>query len=171
MVLKGDDLLAVVAPRGPFVLDPVTQQTLEPEAEGHWLGGERGDADLPRADPTAPAARPGKEGQDGAGKAALVAVLEVIRPRIVEVDRALDEAKPQDPGVEVEIPLRVAADGRDVMNAKHRVAHHPGYRFVGERRDRVRPAIFSRPYATRTGTEPAGSVQYQTRSVLTDSTG
>jgi hypothetical protein len=49
--------------------------------------------------------------------APLVAVIEVVRARVVEVDRLLDEAQAQQPRVEVEVGLRDAGDGRDMVNA------------------------------------------------------
>jgi hypothetical protein len=51
--------------------------------------------------------RPGKEGEDGAGSACVVAEIEVVATGIVEVDCALDETEAQHLGVEVEIRLRV----------------------------------------------------------------
>jgi hypothetical protein len=46
-----------------------------------------------------------------------VGVEEVIRPRVVLVDAALDQPHAKDAGVEVEILLRRAGDGRDVVEA------------------------------------------------------
>ena len=60
---------------------------------------------------------PGEEGEDGAGIAGLVAIIEVIGARIVEIDGLLDEAQPQHAGIEVEVARGRTGDGRDVMNA------------------------------------------------------
>jgi flavin-binding protein dodecin len=58
---------------------------------------------------------PGEEGEDAAWAAGLVAVVEVIGARIVEVDGALDEAQAEHTRVEVEVALRLAGDGGDAM--------------------------------------------------------
>jgi hypothetical protein len=47
----------------------------------------------------------------------LIAVVQVVRLRIIEVDGALDETQTQDTGVKVDIALRVAANCRDVVDA------------------------------------------------------
>jgi hypothetical protein len=43
----------------------------------------------------------------------------VIRLWIIEIHGALHEPKPEHTAVEVEIPLRVAGDGRDVMDSEN----------------------------------------------------
>ena len=54
--------------------------------------------------------------------------------RIVEVDGALDEAQPEEAHVEVQVPLGIGGDRRDVMNAEH-ACHGSGIRGDG------RPAL------------------------------
>src|SRR5690606_19254963 len=73
-------------------------------------------------------ARPQKEGQDAPWGADLVTEIEVIRLRVVEIDRALDEPEAEEPGVEVEVPLRITRDGGDVVqpeNARHATLPRP----------------------------------------------
>ena len=73
-------------------------------------------ADFAVADRAAARAGPGEEGHDRAGTADFVAVIQVVAARIVEVDRALDQALAQQAVVEVDIGLRTAGDSRNVVN-------------------------------------------------------
>ena len=59
---------------------------------------------------------PGEEGEERAGPAQLIPVVEVIGGGIVEVDGQFDQPKSQHTGVEVEISLRVSSDRGDVMD-------------------------------------------------------
>jgi hypothetical protein len=49
--------------------------------------------------------------------ARFIAVIEMIRARIVEIDRLLHEAKPKRPAVEIEVALGRPGDGGDMMNS------------------------------------------------------
>jgi hypothetical protein len=62
-------------------------------------------------------ARPGKKREEAPGTASLVAKIEVIGSRIVEVYRALYQPEAQEASVEVEVSLRITRDGGDVMDA------------------------------------------------------
>jgi len=64
---------------------------------------------------------PWKEGQDRAGMANLVAIVEMICARVVEIYRLLDATQSEDAGVEVEIAGWFSGDRRHVMNARHGV--------------------------------------------------
>src|SRR4028119_389780 len=68
-----------------------------------------------------------EEGEDGAGRARAVAVVEVVGAGVVEVDRALHQPQAERAGVEIQVALRVGGDGRDVVDAADRdsavVAH------------------------------------------------
>ena len=57
--------------------------------------------------------------------AARVAEIEMIGRRVVEVYRSLDEPEAENASVEVEIPLRIAGDAGDVMNAGGPETHRP----------------------------------------------
>jgi hypothetical protein len=75
---------------------------------------------LDRVDHAVPRAAGGRvgeleEGQDGAGGARLVPVVEVVHVRLVEVHGLLDHAQPQQPGVELDVARGVTRDRRDVM--------------------------------------------------------
>src|SRR5207249_6007627 len=66
-----------------------------------------------------------KRRPDGAGRAALVAVVEVVGVVVVEVDRLLDEPQSQSTYAEIEVVLCVV-DGRgDVMQAQDRHRGRP----------------------------------------------
>ena len=69
---------------------------------------------------------PGEEGEDGAGRAGVVAEVEVVGAGVVEVDGALDEAEAEAFGVEVEIGLRVGGDGGDVVETDDGLCRHVG---------------------------------------------
>src|SRR5262249_15021036 len=60
----------------------------------------------------------------GARRAALVAEVEMIRARIVEVDGQLHQPQAHHLGIEVERPLRVAGDRRDVVDAGYSIGRH-----------------------------------------------
>ncbi len=62
--------------------------------------------------------------EDRAGRALLVAEVEVVGLRRVEVDRLLHHPQPHQVGVEVDVSLGFAGDHRDVV-ACHRVASGP----------------------------------------------
>src|SRR5260370_2525937 len=112
-------------PGRPLVPDAVTHQPLDPESERAWQHGERCDGDL--SSPVAPGsgAGPGAEGHDTPRRAHVIAVVEMVSLRIVEVHGALDEPEAEQPDVEVEVALGVARDRGDVMNAEH--AGHDQY--------------------------------------------
>src|SRR5690606_41843831 len=112
----------------------------EPEIDRARSDREGRHRDLPRTLPAAPRARPGEEGHDRPGRADLVAEVEVVGLRVVEVHRALDEPQPEEPDVEIEVPLRVARDRGDVVDAEdlgHRYLTCAGGR-AGERPGRSR---------------------------------
>src|SRR5438874_1879473 len=69
------------------------------------------------AEPAALGARPFEERDQRAGASDLVAEVEVVAVRVVEVDRLLDEREPELP-IEVERLLRVRADARDVVESR-----------------------------------------------------
>ena len=54
-------------------------------------------------------------GEDRAGRALLVAEVEVVGLGLVEVDGLLDQPQPEHVGVELDVLLRVARDHRDVV--------------------------------------------------------
>ena len=72
---------------------------------------------------TLSSARPRKEREDGAGVPNAIAVIEVVSCRIVEVDGELDEPESDEAGIEIDIGLRLAGDGGDVMDAKNFFTH------------------------------------------------
>jgi hypothetical protein len=46
-----------------------------------------------------------------------VAVVEMIAPRVIEVHRELNQAKPENAGVEIEVTLRVTSYGGNMMDS------------------------------------------------------
>ena len=99
-------------------------------------------------------ARPLEEGDHRAGAADRVAEVEVVAAGVVEVNRLLDEAQPEHAGIEVDRPLRVAADDRDVMdalNARAGRAHHAVVPLAMP--DRLLPRIGAPPLLEHEGEE------------------
>src|SRR5260221_497144 len=70
-------------------------------------------------------AGPGEEGHDAPGVADLIAEVEMVGLRVIEVHGAFDEPETEQPHVEVEIALRVARDRGDVVDAED--ARHDQY--------------------------------------------
>ena len=66
-----------------------------------------------------------------AGRAAFVAVVEVVDAGAVEVDRLLDEAEAERADTEVEVGLCVVDSGRDVVEAEDGSGHRCGIELVG----------------------------------------
>jgi hypothetical protein len=54
----------------------------------------------------------------------LIAVVQVVAARIVEVDRELDQPQAKDAGVKVDIPLGITGDGGDVVETGRSSLHH-----------------------------------------------
>jgi hypothetical protein len=77
-----------------------------------------GVAGLARAELAVPAALPPGEERDVRARGPLaVAEVEVVGARVVVVHGALDELQAERPDVEVGVVLRVASDGRDVVES------------------------------------------------------
>jgi hypothetical protein len=66
---------------------------------------------------------PRKESQDRSGAAGLIAIIEMIGGRIIEIDGPLDEAESEDLSVEIEIPLRIGSNRCNVMKTYDRFQH------------------------------------------------
>src|SRR5690242_720385 len=111
------DVTAGAASGRALVLDPVPNEPLHPEADRAGQDREGDHRDLARADPSAACTWPREERHDAPRRADLVTVVEVVRLRIVEVDRALHEPEAEDAGVEVDVTLRIAGDRGDVVDA------------------------------------------------------
>jgi hypothetical protein len=52
-------------------------------------------------------------------RAAIIAEVKMVRSRIVKIDGALDETQTEQPGIEIEVPLRIAGDRSDVMQSRN----------------------------------------------------
>ena len=79
--------------------------------------------DFAGAGVAASAVRPREKGEDGTGRAGIVAEVEVIGPWIVKVDRALDETQSQDFGVKVQVCLRIGSDCSNVVETGDGAGH------------------------------------------------
>src|SRR5262249_50299686 len=97
---------------------------LRPEVESVDRHFKRDRDDLPGVDFPLWHVRPRKERQDRSGSTDVVAEVQVIRTRIVEVEGELHQAQSDHLRVEVERPLRVARDRCDVVNTRDPVPGH-----------------------------------------------
>ena len=91
---------------GASCVHALLDEAMRPVAEGAFGHAERGLLGLADAEPARRGMLPREEGQDRAGPARLVAVIEVVGAGIVEVDGLLDEPKAERAGVEVEVAAR-----------------------------------------------------------------
>jgi hypothetical protein len=98
-------------------LDPAVREVLLPPADGRLRYRERRRGGLAGAVPAAGRVRPREEGHQRSRPSGLVAVVEVICAGIVEVDGGLHQPQPERPKIEVGVPLWVAANGGDVVQA------------------------------------------------------
>ena len=98
--------------------DVLSNQPVRPIAERAFGDDERGLGRHAIAVAAGGRLVPRKKGQRRAGPAGLVAIVEVPRVGIVEIDRLLDQPQAQPAGVEGHVPLGVAADRRDVVDAR-----------------------------------------------------
>jgi len=52
-----------------------------------------------------------------------VSVVEMVCARVVKIDREFDEPQPQQPDIEIDVRLRMAGDGGDVVDAEDLFGH------------------------------------------------
>src|SRR2546423_5345130 len=123
VILERDDALVFVTCNRLLELDALLDEALDPESERSGSDGKRRDSNLAAALTAATRVRPGKERQNCTRTAGLVAEIEVIGRRVVEVDGAFDEPEAENSGVEIEISLRVAGDTGDVMDTRSPESH------------------------------------------------
>jgi hypothetical protein len=60
---------------------------------------------------------PNEKCEDCARPTGLIAIVEVIGPRVIEVDRPLDQAEAQDVPVEVQVVGRISGNCGDVVKS------------------------------------------------------
>src|SRR5687768_8657646 len=128
-VLEGNYALVVESRDRLAELDVVFDESLDPEADGAGQYCKGGNGNLSGPLTSAAGVGPGKERQDAAGGSFRIAKIKVVRSRVIEVHGTLHEAHSENPGVKVEIALRIARYGRDVMDA----GDPPRHRFSGRR--------------------------------------
>ncbi len=96
--------------------DALLDEAMAPVAERRRRHAERSLLGLPDAAAAGGRVLPGEEGQDRAGRAGLVAVIEVIGAGIIEIDGLLDEPQTERPRIKLEISQRVTGDCGDMMD-------------------------------------------------------
>src|SRR5580704_14723447 len=92
------------------------KKTVGPKPNGAYRHSERGLLRETDTGTTWSGTLPREEGQDCAGVAELVTVVEMISAGVIEVDCLFDEPKRESSGVEVEVASRLPRDGGYVMN-------------------------------------------------------
>jgi hypothetical protein len=152
---------------GRLVRHAFLEKPMRPVAD-RTLGDAKGRLGrLADPDPARRRVLPRKERQDRARAAGLVAVVEMIRRGIIEIDGLLHQAKAERPRVEREIPTGLARDGGHVVES---VAHGLGFRDGPGRRLEVREIRPRRPRAKsgnpplRSGKECAGVTKQHFRN-------
>ena len=121
--VEEDEIVFTQAVRG-FVVDGVACfETRHPVVEAPRRHAKAGLGDLSRPALPASDVLPREEGEDGARVALLVSEIEVVSARVVEIHGLFHQAQAQYAGVEVEIALRIARDGCDVVDAVDGVFH------------------------------------------------
>ena len=112
----GNDALAETCSNS-VVSNALPNETLEPEGERCAGNGQRNRGELARALSPPLRPRPWEESEERSRAPRFVAVVQVVSVGVVEVHRPLHQAKPEDAGVEVDVPLHITRDHRDVMDA------------------------------------------------------
>src|SRR6516165_10723377 len=94
------------------------------------LGNTEGShSDLARSNVPPRGTGPGEKGKNCAGSSRRVRKVKMIRSRVVEIDRAFDQAKPQHLRVEIEIPLGIRRDRRHMVYSGNGLLHLPSNLF------------------------------------------
>src|SRR5215207_45908 len=101
-----------------LVANSMSHEPLEPEAERARQHRERRHGDLAGTLAAWLGTKPREEGHDAAWRADLVAVVQMVGLRVVEVDGALHEPQPEQASEEVDVALRVAGDRADVVDTE-----------------------------------------------------
>jgi hypothetical protein len=123
VVLEGDDALIIITGGRLGELDLFPYQSFDPEPDGAGEYRERRDGYLTAPLSPSTRIRPGKERKDTPRTSLLIAEVEVIGGRVVEVYGTLDEPKAEDSGVEIEISLGIAGDTGNVVNTGSAEGH------------------------------------------------
>src|SRR2546427_11565659 len=92
------------------------KKAMGPKPDGAYRHSERGLLRETDTGTTWSGILPREEGQDCAGVADLVTVIEMISPGVIEVDCLFDESNSESSGVEAEVASRLPRDGGYVMN-------------------------------------------------------
>ena len=121
-IREGNDLFAESFER-PLEGDAMLGETLGPILHGAPRHSERGVSQLSGTVTTLSSARPRKEREDSAGMPDAIAVIQVVSCRIVEVDGEFDEPESDEARIEIDVDLRLAGDGGDVMDAEDFFIH------------------------------------------------
>src|SRR5215212_9422772 len=94
---------------------PVIERRLRRrERNGAWLPGSN--LALSRAGPV-------EERDDAARSAVLITIIQMVRRGVVEIHRFLDQPQTKQPGVKIDIRLRVRCDRSEMMESGNVVVH------------------------------------------------
>ncbi len=67
--------------------------------------------------------RPWEESENCARRPCVISEIEVVSPRVIEVNRALHKSQAQNVRVEVQVSLRIRSDGSDVVKTNDGAWH------------------------------------------------
>ncbi len=115
-ILEGQHGLAEALHRR-LMGDALLHEAMRPVADGAFRHAEHGLLGLADAEPARRHMVPREEGEDGAGRAGLIAIIEVIGAGIVEIDGLLHQPQAEGLGVELDIAARIAGNRGDVVDA------------------------------------------------------
>jgi hypothetical protein len=79
----------------------------------------------------------------------------MISAGIIKIDRALDQTQPEQSDVKIEVALRIAGDGSDVVQSNDFLVH--GGLPISIRLLEVSPSIVTPPYSRRNRAQRVGS--------------
>ena len=125
--IEQGQVLFLEAPTSLCNDDTLFLQAFGPVVQGPRGHGEGRDGRLAGAAATSKRPGPWEEGENRAGSSQFVPEIEMIGPRIVEVDGLLDQSQAQHLRVEIEIGLRIGSDRGDVVNSENGRGHEPGF--------------------------------------------
>src|SRR5438270_1834050 len=104
------------ARRKRFTKNVVLVEARLPKTDGVLGNRETDHVHLSGSAAAAARSRPGEKSDSGSGLSRAIAKIEMIRGRVIKIDRPLSKTKPKQTRIEIYVPLRIAGDGGDMMD-------------------------------------------------------
>jgi hypothetical protein len=153
---------------GRIMGDALFDEALGPVADRAFRNAEYGLLRFADSEPAGRRALPGEKGEDRARMAGRIAIVEVIGAGIVEIDRLLNQAQAERPGIEIEVAARRARDAGHMMDAaRHGLSVLACYSLLRAQRrsSAMNPARGSRALADCMPLRARGQLWLQRRSI------